>query len=204
MTEGLSPRQQAKRAQIVTAATALFLEQGFAATSMDAVTAHAKVSKQTLYAYFPAKSDLLSTVLSESIATLLLSPPPEVQIRTRADLRQVLLGFSVTMTQTLMQPEAISLVRLILGEVFTVTELRAAFRQALPGQLLERITALLNNAAASGLISFTDDDLTARMFLGPLMTYVALDGFLSVDPSDPPPRHKLEHLVDAFLATVTP
>lgn len=48
--EELSPRAQAKRRQITDAARALFLSQGFARTSMDAVTAEAGVSNQTLYA----------------------------------------------------------------------------------------------------------------------------------------------------------
>ena len=44
MTHGLSSRQAAKRAQIAKAARKLFLAQGYAATSMDAVTAEAGVS----------------------------------------------------------------------------------------------------------------------------------------------------------------
>lgn len=204
MTEGLSPRQQAKRAQIVAAATALFLEQGFAATSMDAITAKARVSKQTLYVYFPTKNELLLTVLSENVANLLFGPPTPRPIDSHEELRASLVNFSTTMTTTLMRPEAIALVRLVLGEVFTVAELRAAFRQTLPGQLLGQVCAVLNRAAALGLITFADEDLAARMFLGPLMTYVALDGYLSANPSAPPPQEKLEHLVDAFLATVTP
>ena len=62
MTTGLSDRQAAKRAQIATAARKLFLELGFAGSSMDAISAEAGVSKQTLYTYFPAKVDLVRAI----------------------------------------------------------------------------------------------------------------------------------------------
>jgi TetR/AcrR family transcriptional regulator, mexJK operon transcriptional repressor len=40
---------------VIRAAWQLFLEQGFSATSMDAVAKAAGVSKATLYAYFPSR-----------------------------------------------------------------------------------------------------------------------------------------------------
>jgi len=66
VTVTLSVRQVAKRAQIAKAARKLFLDLGYAGTSMDAVSAQAKVSKQTLYTYFPTKVDLLHEILTES------------------------------------------------------------------------------------------------------------------------------------------
>lgn len=202
MDDELSPRQRAKRDQIASAARRLFLSGGFASTSMDAVTAEAGVSKQTLYTYFPAKTDLMAHVLLTSIGRLSFAAPAPGSIRSLEDLRRALVDFSVAITSTLLRPEAISLVRLVLGEVYRVPELRRTFRQVLPGQILSRTSALLEQAASAGLISAPDLDLASRMFVGPLMTYVALDGFLSTDPAGPPEQAQLEKLVDAFLATV--
>ncbi len=202
MDEELSPRQRAKREQIASAARRLFLSSGFANTSMDAVTAEAGVSKQTLYTYFPAKTDLMAYVLLTSVGRLSFTAPAPGSIRSVEDLRQALVDFSVSLTSTLLRPEAISLIRLVLGEAFRVPELRQTFRQALPGQILGRTSALLEQAASAELITVPDLELASRMFVGPLMTYVALDGFLSTDPADPPEQVQLEKLVDAFLATV--
>lgn len=201
MTQELSDRQVAKRSQILTAAHRLFLDQGFAGTSMDAVTAEAGVSKQTLYSYFPNKVDLLANVLHTSVGRLVIQPlasPPN----SSEDLRATLLGFATVLTRNLLRPDSIAMVRLLLGEVFRVPELRRAFHQALPGQVLSQVETLLDQAARAGLISLQDSDLSSRMFVGPLMTYVALDGFLSADPSGPPSQLELERLVDAFLSTV--
>ncbi len=202
MTQRLSSRQLAKRAQIAAAARRLFLDQGFAATSMDSITAEAGVSKQTLYSYFPTKIDLLTEVIHSSVSKLLIPATPPPALHTLDDLRQQLLNFSITLTSSLLRPDAIALVRLVLGEAFRVPELREAFRDALPRQVLGRTEALLRQAAEAGLITLIDPPLASRMFAGPVMTYVALDGFLSPDQASPPTKADLEHLTDAFLASV--
>ncbi len=51
-------RSQQKRMQIIQAATVLFIEQGFAATSMDKIAKQAGVSKQTVYSHFNDKENL--------------------------------------------------------------------------------------------------------------------------------------------------
>ncbi|HEY3547337.1 MAG TPA: TetR/AcrR family transcriptional regulator [Propionicimonas sp.] len=202
MTEARNERQAAKREQIASAARKLFLAHGFAGTSMDAVTAEAGVSKQTLYRYFPTKVALLGDILYGGLNTLVLRPPDLSTLNTLTELRSSMVDFAVTVTHSLMRPEAVALVRLVLGEAFRVAELRQAFRDALPGQMLARTEIVIRHGADKGLIVSTDPALTARMFVGPLMTYVALDGFLSSEPSDPPSRTELEAVIDAFLAGV--
>lgn len=51
------------RERIVAAAADLFDRQGITATTMEQIAAAAPVSKRTLYAYFPAKGDLVVTFL---------------------------------------------------------------------------------------------------------------------------------------------
>lgn len=75
MTLGLTERQLAKRQQIADAATRLFLANGYAGTSTDAISADAGVSKQTLYSYFPTKVDLLAEVLNRASRELFPNLP---------------------------------------------------------------------------------------------------------------------------------
>ncbi|MCC6496175.1 MAG: TetR/AcrR family transcriptional regulator [Propionibacteriaceae bacterium] len=198
----LSERQVLKREQIASAARKLFLAHGFAGTSMGAVTAEAGVSKQTVYRYFPTKVALLGDILYGGLNSLVLLPPDLSKLNTLAEVRSSMVDFAVTVTHSLMRPESIALFRLVLGEAFRVAEIRRAFRDALPGQMLARTELLIRHAADKGLIATQDPALTARMFVGPLMTYVALDGFLSIEPSPPPSRTQLEAVIDAFLAGV--
>ena len=60
-----------KRADILTAARALFLEDGFDRTTVDAISARAGVSKRTVYDYFGDKQTLLIGVLTEGGQVLL-------------------------------------------------------------------------------------------------------------------------------------
>lgn len=202
MTAGtLSKRQVAKREQIATAGRRLFLAHGFAGTSMDAVTAEAGVSKQTLYAYFPAKVDLLKAILDRELARLALEGPlPEPQ--TLPELRGLLVQFATRLTQTLLHPDSVALIRLVLGEAFRIPELGDTVRQAFPMRALQGIAAIVGRADELGLIEAPDIDLTARMLLGPIMSYVALDGFLTTEPVVQPSADKLERMVDMFLTMV--
>jgi len=198
----LSERQAAKREQIAQAASKLFLTSGYSATSMDAVTAEAGVSKQTLYAYFPTKVDLLTTIVAEQLAQLSLDRAPNTAMTSLSELREVMVAFSVALTDRMTTPEAIALIQLLLGEAFRVAELRLLVRDALPGQLLARTQRLLLQAEAAGLISVPRPDLSARMFIGPLMSYVILDGVIGNQEVHGPDRATLEYLVDSFLLTV--
>lgn len=203
MIEELPPRQRAKRQQIADAATRLFLAQGYASTSMDAITAAAKVSKQTLYSYFPTKVDLLAEVLNGASQQLFPSLPAPDHLDSVEELHTVLMTFATQLTQTMLSAQGIAMFRLVLGEAFRVPELRERVQAALPRQLLSRVGRILSLAHDQGLICLPDPDLAPRLFLGPVMTYVALDGFLSTHPAAPPSTETLSRLTDAFLTSVS-
>lgn len=170
---------------------------------MDAVTAEAGVSKQTLYNYFPTKLELLSEVLAEEMAKLELADARPPRLASRDDLRNVLLQFATGFTSTILRPDSLALLRLVLGEVFRIPELRNAFRVALPGRVLGMTGELIRAADARGIIRAPDPEMTARMFVGPLMTFIALDGFLSTGGEvTPPSTRDLEFIVDGFLASL--
>ena len=60
-----SRRKQARPAEIIEAALALFAERGFAATKLEDVAARAGIGKGTIYLYFPTKEDLFRAVLRQ-------------------------------------------------------------------------------------------------------------------------------------------
>jgi len=202
VTVTLSVRQVAKRAQIAKAARKLFLDLGYAGTSMDAVSAQAKVSKQTLYTYFPTKVDLLHEILTEELGGIQVGTGAMPTLSSVADLRLVLLQFARRLTGSLLHPDALAMIRLVMGEAFRIPEVRETVRDAVPVRALHGIAAIVAKADELGLITAPDPDLAARMLLGPIMTYVAIDGFLQTEVVTPPTAEKLERIVDYFLAMV--
>lgn len=191
-----------KRTQILAAASRLFLADGFAGTSMDAVVAAAGVSKQTLYRYFPSKNDLLAEVLTSLVSL------PDVLGRlpaapaTLAEFRESLIRLGHGLTGAMMRPESIGALRLVLGEAIRLPALRDLVRQALPAQLLGLIEHMLADADARGLIASPRPDLGARMLFGSFFSFVALDAMLRETPTQPPSRDDITLLVDSFLLTV--
>ena len=55
---------EARRAQIVQAATRLFAERGFSRTTMAEVVAASGLSNGAVYHYFPSKSELVLAVVA--------------------------------------------------------------------------------------------------------------------------------------------
>ena len=72
MSEPSSPkwrrRKEARPAEIVAAAYAVFAEKGFAAAKLAEIAARAGVSKGTLYLYFETKQDIFEAVVHDAIA----------------------------------------------------------------------------------------------------------------------------------------
>ncbi|MDQ7993361.1 MAG: TetR/AcrR family transcriptional regulator [Propionicimonas sp.] len=195
-------RAEAKRRQIVEAARETFLGNGFAGSSMDAIVATAQVSKQTLYRYFPSKNELFAAVLTSEVEIAGIFPATLPRLESIDDLRAALLAVARVVTDEMLQPDRVALMRLVFGEAFRLPELRETIRDALPGQFFGMVQRLLAAAAASGLVSVDRLEIPARMYVGSVFSYVALDGFLRVEPLPPPPTADLERLVDAFLRSV--
>lgn len=200
----LSPRARAKRDQISTAAQRLFLANGFAATSMDAVAAEAGVSKQTLYSYYPGKEELLTAVLLGLIQELSGAmgaggPAP----RSTAELQQALVHLAGRFVAGIMQPDYVALVRVIVAETARLPQLGDLFRRAVPERVLTGVAALLAQARQDGIVRFADADAAARLFVGPFLTYVLLDGLFATDaPPAPPGTARIEAVVSLFMNAI--
>lgn len=201
-------RAEAKRSQIVAGAQRLFLAQGYAATSTDAIAAAAGVSKQTLYVYFPSKEDLVVAVLRR-----LINPAAPDELipfgldqapADRAALRRVLVELAGRMIASVMQPDYLALLRVIIAEAPRQPRLAELFRATVPERGLPAVTSLLARAAENGVVVIADLDDAARLFIGALLTYALLDGLFVVDgPPRPPSSERIEAIVDLFLRAVT-
>lgn len=74
------PKQRSdaqERQRIVALACALFLDVGYAGTTMDGVAARCGISKKTLYRLFPAKTDLFGAMVADNRRTMLALPRPD-------------------------------------------------------------------------------------------------------------------------------
>lgn len=64
-------RKEARPAELTAAALELFITNGYAATRLEDIAAHAGVSKGTLYLYFESKEALFKAVIREGIVPVM-------------------------------------------------------------------------------------------------------------------------------------
>jgi AcrR family transcriptional regulator len=84
----LRPRTKApeqRRDELMDAAQRLFLEQGFAPTTIEQITAGADVAKGTFYLYFSSKEDLLAALGERFAQKLLVSIKAAVAKKSEED-----------------------------------------------------------------------------------------------------------------------
>jgi len=208
LVEEKGGRARAKREQILAGAQRVFLRDGFAATSTDAIAAEARVSKRTLYSYYPGKKELFADVMRE----LTLENPQiralesieEMSPGGEEELRRDLLGLAQKIVATMMQPDYLALLRTTIADTHRFPQLGGIFRATVPERAMRSFAVFIEKSRERGVVGpDVDGDTAARMFVGPLLTYAVLDGLLTEGPPRPPAREKIEEIVDLYTQTIT-
>lgn len=205
----MSPRSRAKREQVRVAARRLFLERGYAGTTVDAISQEAGVSKATVYGHYPGKEELLVAVLGEMISEGPRAWPPAPAGRGplggEEELRAELATLARTMVSTFMRPDYLALVRVIIAETPRFPRIGELWRRTVPARGLEGVSEVLRRAREGGVVEVSEADLetAARMFMGSLLTYVVVDGLVVGDgPPLVPGPERIERTVDMYMKAI--
>jgi AcrR family transcriptional regulator len=108
--------------RILDAAMDLMLEQGYGATSIEAVAARAGVSKRTFYHRFEDKAALVQAVVARVIERARPARPPLATASSLPSapdldaLRRALEDFGASTLRAALSPQVLALYRLIIGE----------------------------------------------------------------------------------------
>lgn len=147
---------------ILDQATAAFLADGYAATTIEAIARTCGVAKRTIYARWSGKPALFRAVLERLIVRWMSNAGDwadgealETTLKAAAD---DILAVALT-------PEAIALNRLVIAESGRFPELPLMLRQAGAGEGTARIAALLDRAVARGDLPPRDTAFAAEQFL---------------------------------------
>ncbi len=203
--QNLTPRARNKQAQIRDGARRAFMANGFAATSTDAIAAQAGVSKQTLYVYYRTKQELFLDVLQDVVGQL---PDVRSTITAGGDvdspeaLRACLMSLARKLVTHLMQPEYIAFMRLVFAEIPRMPQLGDMWERTIPTQVLGTTAGLLETARENGFAQFAHTNAAVRLFIGPLITFVVLDGLGVAGPPRRPTDRVIKQIVDLFLAAI--
>lgn len=201
-----TPRARAKRAQIRAAAQRLFLQHGFAGTAMDAIAENAGVSKQTLYRYYDNKEGLFADIVYQ--LTLGRSPvytpatSDTMVFASRTELEAMLVRIALDLTDKLMEPSFLALLRMVIAEAPRFPKLAALYHAAVIDQGMEFLTMLFRRARECDVIAVARPDLAVRLFIGSVLLPVFSDGLLATAAPPKMPRDEIAALVHLFVAAL--
>jgi len=192
MTNSASPRpgrvlDPAKRAAILDGARAVFMREGFAQGSVDAVAVEAGVGKQTIYRHFRSKEALVEALVEAMCAPEVVQPPPR-SLPARERLRDLLLTFAAGVASL----ESVRLYRAVVAEADRMPGLGRLFWEAGPRQV---------RAAIAQLWAEEHDAATAPIVAQQLVHLTLGDAYqeLVMGTGSPAPE-VFERQIDAALA----
>ena len=200
-------RTQQTRERLRAAAHRLFLQQGYLATSIDAILAEAGISsKETLYRHYANKEALFVDVLShltleqpgfsEKLAAL---PTPH----DLPSLQQALTMLAREILSMMSQPGYLPLVRMIIAEAPRFPQLGTLFFSTVTQRGLAIMTALLQEAREQKIIADVDFDAVTHTLLGGLLTYVIMNLVIG-EEAHLPALYRADAVVEVIMRALTP
>lgn len=173
--ERLSPRAAAKRQAILTAATTVFLRDGYHGASIDEITALAAVSKPTVYRHYADKGELFGAVVRTAMDRLDRSFQAEATaLDTTGEPYPPLLNLARRILTGLLEPEVLHLRRLVIGEATRFPELGHIYWQHGFQKGLTTLADGLRQLAERGSLTIPDPRTAAGQFAG-LVLWIPLN-----------------------------
>lgn len=120
----IEQNREKKKQAILTAAKAIFLSEGYTATSMDVIAAEAKLTKQTLYRYFPSKFELFQATLEKIGESF---NDKYLQHLSQENTRDALIAFAKEFMTFHLSQEHIATQRLLIAEITQAPEIIESF-----------------------------------------------------------------------------
>jgi TetR/AcrR family transcriptional repressor of mexJK operon len=164
----VDPRVVRSRAAVVDAARTLFLDQGYAATTMEQIAAKAGLTKRTLYNNYGGKDALFTEIVAATLAyaeSFARGLHEEFTAGvTAANLATTLHDLGRRLALGIIRPEVIALRRLLIREAPSFPTLGGEYFDRAPGQVLEALAAGFALLARRRLLRVPNADRAAAQF----------------------------------------
>lgn len=198
------PKDLEKRAAILEAAKALFVEHGYDGTSMDAIAQRAGVSKLTVYSHFQDKDSLFVEAVKAKCEEQL--PPDLFLVDLTGPLRAQLLKIARAFFALMTSDEAIGIQRVLARQLAGDSKLPMLFWEAGPRRTQLALAGFLQAEVEAGQLAIDDVERAASQFLCLLKGERharLMCGCQEPLPADEATSH-IEATVDLFLRAYLP
>jgi AcrR family transcriptional regulator len=192
--------REAKRSQILEAASIVFNRMGYDGASMNDIAAEAGVSKPTLYVYFDNKEALFGALITE-----FKSRTPEVATslaHDNPDIRTALVEFGMRLIRKLTRPDHVALVRTVIGAADKFPQIGRMLFESGPCSGMGTIKSFLEAHQAAGRLAVPDMEIAAWQLLDLVQIRWLRVLLFNVGPmpDEATLRRWMESGVDMFLA----
>jgi TetR/AcrR family transcriptional regulator, mexJK operon transcriptional repressor len=180
---------------IVNSARRLFVEKGYGATTTDDIAAECKISKQTLYRLFPAKSALFAAVVAGLSQKCLDLPRDDDDLPLADSLARIFLADSAEAEQ-----ERIEILRLVIVEGRNFPELSDILKRHGLEVSRAELADWLTRQCARGRLKAGDMTARAQLLLDMVFGAITIRNIGDQErPGAEQRRAHIHHCIDVFL-----
>ncbi len=158
-------RGQVRCRALLDAASALFVEKGFALTSLSDIIDKAGGSRNTLYGHFGGKEGLFRAMLEEHCARI-VDELADVQATGAMDPEEGLTRFGLHIARTFTAPETAAILRILVSEGDRIPDIAESFFRIGPERTTGQLAGYLRDLTGAGRLRIDDPDTAAQLFCG--------------------------------------
>ncbi|MEB3044704.1 TetR/AcrR family transcriptional regulator [Rhizobium mulingense] len=155
------PANEALGQTIVDAASELFAELGFHATTLDKVAQRAKISKLSIYKHFENKEALFGAAFTARCHQFL---PQALFEGIDGSVEDQLMAVGSSLLRTLLRSDVRSVEAMVMADVTSQKSLSKLHYEAGPAHIIAQIEALLRQLHAKAILNVPDPLRSARLF----------------------------------------
>lgn len=150
-------------ARLLDAAEAVFIKEGYARATFDAIARAANVTRKTIYARYPNMEAVFSAVI-QRLETQSPPVPPDLPAEALADPRGFLLGVANRLIEVAETPHAAGIGRLMFAETYRSRELQRIL-EGLHQRMLLELQRILEPLKAMGYLPLMPRPIVAASVL---------------------------------------
>lgn len=155
------PANQALSQTIIDAASELFVELGFQATTLDKIAQRAKISKLSIYRHFENKEALFSAAIAAHCHQF----APQTLIEgVEGSAEEQLMAVGSSLLRTLLSPDVRSVEAMVLADNTNQKSLSKLHYEAGPTHVITQIEALLRQLHSKAVLNVPEPLQSARLF----------------------------------------
>lgn len=156
--------EAARADNLLSAATRVFLQEGYGAASIDRVASEAGVSTRTIYERYKNKADLLAAVISRLVDRDMESGLAAAELE-RLSVSQALFTIGRVIASRVCDPESAALFRILAREAQRYPELAAKMRGNAKARINDAVSSYFRRQIQLGTMRLADSDRAAVVFL---------------------------------------